>query len=337
MIARVAESCFWLHRYVERLDNTARMLAVNHAYLLDVAPSVIDRWRPLLVVAGADEDFIARHGAGALEDGEVVQHYLVWAQDNPASAYNSLRHARENARTIRETLSLEAWTAVNRFWLWMNDPESRRLYESERHAFYERIREGCQLFHGVCGDTLLHDEPFEFMRLGMFLERAGQTARILDTRHHAIGRTRGREEGTLDAAEWIAILRSCSAYEPFFKRGYGVLEGRAVAQFLLLEADFPRAVVHCVLRAWNFLQLIRGNRPDGPGHRSATLLVGLVTALRSPTIDDILAAGLHGQLTYVVERLAEVCSAIEADFFTGGMPATAQAAGPLVAQERKTG
>jgi len=320
VIARVAESCFWLHRYVERLDNISRMLAVNESFLLDVRTSALERWRPLLIVAGVERAFVDRHGEGAVEDGEIVQDYLFWSEDNPASAFNSLRNARENARTIRETLSLEAWTVLNRFWLWMNDPATRSLYASDRSSFYERVRESCHLFHGVCGDTLLHDEPFEFMRLGMFLERAGQTSRILDMKYHAIGLAQGRNEDMLDAAEWIAILRSCSAYEPFFKRDHGTLEGRTVAHFLMLDPDFPRSVLHCVLRAWNFLQLIRGTSADGPGARSARLLVALLTRLRSPGIDDILAARLHEELTEIVERLTDVCAAIERDFFTGVSP-----------------
>jgi uncharacterized alpha-E superfamily protein len=316
MIARVAESCFWLHRYVERVDNMSRLLGVNFSFLLDVPSRVAERWRPLLVVTGVEEEFRNRVGADYIEDGERVQEYLVWDEDNPVSAYNSLRWARENARTIRETLSLEAWMVLNRFWLWMNDDATRKLFESDRAIFYERMREGCHLFHGVCSDTLLHEDPFEFMRLGMFLERAGQTARILDTKYHAVGPTRGGAESTLEAAEWIAILRSCSAYEPFFKRGDGPLGGRLVAKFLLLDPAFPRSVLHCVMRAWNFVSLIRAEAPDQVGAPSTGLLVELLTHLRALSIDEILESGLHAELSEIVDRLAELCAAIETDYFS---------------------
>lgn len=317
MIARVAESCFWLHRYVERVDNTARLLGVNFAFLLDVPGAAVERWRPLLVVAGVEQPYIARYGAGLLDDGDRVQDYLVWDESNPVSVANSLHYARENARTIRETLSLEAWAALNRFWLWLQAPETRELYRDERPVFYERIRESCHLFHGVCGDTLLHEEPFEFMRLGMFLERAAQTARILDTKYHSIGPTGEDGETSAEVAEWLAILRSCSAYEPYFKRVDGPLSGRAVAEFLLLDPSFPRSVLHCLLRAWNFLELIGQDRPEAIGRRSAGLLIDLLTRLRQTSIQQVLEGGLHATLTDVVDQLAVICNAVEEDYFRG--------------------
>jgi uncharacterized alpha-E superfamily protein len=321
MIARVAESCFWLHRYVERVDNTARLLAVNFAFVLDVPLENVERWRPLLVVAGVEPDFRALVGEAHMEDAERVQRFLTWSEENPVSLRNSLRNARESARTIRETLSLEAWTVLNGFWIWLNGPDARRLYRAERPAFFDGVRESCHLFHGVCHDTLLHEEPFEFMRLGMYLERAGQTARILDTKHHAVGPTGEGPETSAEAAEWVAILRSCSAYEPFFKRADGALTGRAVAEFLLLDPSFPRSVRHCLERAWNFVQLIRGTAPDAPGRRSAGLLVDLLTRLRTVTIDEVLETGLHTELTETIDRLTVICRAIEEDYFAGQAPA----------------
>lgn len=313
MIARVAESCFWLHRYVERVDNTARLMAVNFAFLLDIPGAGVERWRPLLVVAGVEELFIERVGAEFFEDGERAQEFLVWSEDNPFSALNSLRWARDNAHTIRETLSLEAWTAINRFWLWMTSSEARKLYEAEPSAFYDRMRESCQFFHGVCHDTLLHDDPFEFMRLGMFLERAAQTARILDTKYHAVGPSHGDGESSIEVAEWMAILRSCSAYEPFFKRASGPLSGRTVAAFLLFDPSFPRSVHHCLLRAWNFLQLIGGEDLPRP---SADLLLGLLTHLQERTIEEVFETGLHAELTEIIDRLAFVCEAVVDDYFS---------------------
>ncbi|MEX2570948.1 MAG: alpha-E domain-containing protein [Gemmatimonadota bacterium] len=336
MIARVAESCFWLHRHVERVDNTARLMGVHFAFLLDVPQQEIGRWRPLLVVAGAEDDFLARVGEAFVEDGASVQNYLVWDEENPVSTWNSLWWARENARTIRETLSLEAWTAINRAFLWMRSPEARALYEAEPPAFYERLRENCHFFHGVCNDTLPHDEPFEFMRLGMFLERAAQTARILDTKFHAVGPTSLETETTVELAEWIAILRSCSAYEPFFKRSDGSLTGPAVAEFLLLDPAFPRSVLHCLLRAWNFLQLIGGERPEGRGRRSAELLVNLLARLESTTMDLIIEAGLHDELTRIIDDLVVICGSIQDDYFSGRLPGSEVGAELGAGDDRRT-
>lgn len=317
MIARVAESCFWLHRYVERVDNTSRLMGVNFAFLLDRPAKEVAVWRPLLVVAGVEELYMEQIGEEFADDGERVQEYLVWNEENPVSAINSLSWARENARTIRETLSLEAWTALNRFWLWMRSPEARDLYATQRTAFYDRMRENCQLFHGVCHDTLLHEDPFEFMRLGMFLERGAQTARILDTKYHAVGPTREGRESSEELAEWIAILQSCSAYESFFKRSDSPLSGKAVAEFLILDRGFPRSVMHCLKRAENFLQLIGRDGPGGPPGTSLAALRQLMYGLETRSIDTIVEQGLHEVLTEIVDSLAAICGAVEGDFFSG--------------------
>lgn len=324
MIARVAESCFWLHRYIERVDNTARLIGVNFAFLLDVRPEVAARWKPLIVVSGEEDDFVEKVGAEFVEDGDKVQEFLVWSEDNPVSIRTSLDWARENARTIRETLSIEGWSVINRFWLWLKSNEANGLYISQPAVFYERIREHCQLFHGVCHDTLLHEEPFEFMRLGMFLERASQVARILDTKYHAVGPTTGESESPVELAEWIAILRSCSAYEPFFKRANAPLSGQAVADFLLFDPAFPRSVMHCLLRARNFFELISRRIEGAAETRAPFMLRELLARLQTRSIEGILEDGLHDEITEIVNRLAEVCAAVRDDYFSTVIPEEAQ-------------
>lgn len=315
MISRVAENCFWLHRYMERVENTARMLRVNVSYLLDAPAPLSARWRPILIVAGEEARFREYIGSDSLDDGRTAQEYLVWDARCPVSVVNSLQQARENAHTIRETISLEAWTAVNAFWLWFRGGQGRRLFNQDADAFYERVRDSVHQFIGVCHDTMLHDEPFDFMHLGMLLERAGQTARILDIKYHNLGPTLGDAETPAEAAQWLAILRSCSGSEPFFKRGAFAPTGAAVAEFLLLEPQFPRSVLYCLSRAWHFLQRIRSAGRQGIGDQSARVLESLVRHLRGRTIDKLLKAGIHAELTYVVSRITELCEAVRADYF----------------------
>lgn len=314
MISRVAEACFWMHRYVERVENTARLLGVNAAHLLDVHLPVFDRWRPIVIAAGEDRRFVDVVG-DALEDGEAVQEYFVWDERCPVSIVSSLRQARELARTIRHTLSSEAWGAMNEAWLWLRGGQGRRLYGRERLGFYERIKERCHLFHGVCHDTILHQQPFDFMRLGMLLERAGQTARMVDIKYHNLGPTRVGRESPYEAAQWLAILRSCSASESFFKSSLGPPTGPAVAQFLFLEPTFPRAVLHCHLRAWNFLQRIRSWDGGEVGHRSAALLGEALRRLRTTTLDEVLQRGIHAESTWIVDSTADICDAVYRDYF----------------------
>ena len=316
MISRVAESCFWLNRHIERVEVLSRMLGVNLAFQLDVELADTERWRPLVVVTGQEDDFLKQTDEALFDDPEHVQEYLTWSEANPSSLYSSLRAARENARTIRETVSLEMWETVNDLWVWLAEREARRLYRSDRQAFYARFRNQCLLFHGVAQATMLHEDPFEFMRLGTAIERVGQTARILDIKHHSVGPTRKEaDESPSEIAQWLAILRFCSGVEPFLKRRTAAPSGRSVAEFLLFDPAFARSVLHNLDRTGNFLRLVLPPQPSTVGWRSQALLCETRDQLASMTIDTVLAEGLHETLTWIVESTAHLSDAIHGDFF----------------------
>jgi uncharacterized alpha-E superfamily protein len=319
MIARVAQTCFWLHRYLERAENTARLLQVSLHVALDVELPERELWQPVLAVSGEERRFRSLHGADALGDAEMVQEFMVWEERNPVSLVHSMRLARDNARTIRETISLEMWQALNSCWLWLEDGRGRRLYDRERHAFYERVKTACQLFHGLYHTTMLFDEPFDFMRLGSLLERADQTTRILLAMYRP-SQGRGRADAPGDAARWLATLRSCSAIEPFMKRTRGTLIGSAVAGFLLYDERFPRAVLHCTGRAQVFLDRVRGADGSEAMHESARHLGLLVGRLRSARLDMVPDAGLTDELGALLDGIAGVGEAITEDFFDMSLP-----------------
>jgi len=314
MISRVAEACFWLNRHLERAESLARLLDVNLSFQLDVTLPEAERWLPLVVVTGQEAHYRSQVPATQVDNAERVQAYLVWDESNPASLVSAFGWARENARTIRETISLEMWETLNSAWLWLERKATRNLYDRDRHAFYVSIRDRCFLFHGVAQATMLHEDPFEFMRLGTALERAGQTARILDVKHHAIGPGGRGVEMPEEAAQWLATLRSCSAVEPFYKRPENTLSGAAVARFLLFDPIFPRSVRHNLLRAQNFLGLVRP--PDGSvGARSEALLEETLAHVDGLDAAAQVGATLHKTLTRVVADVAAICTAIHDEFF----------------------
>lgn len=315
MISRVAESCFWLNRYVERVEVLSRILNVNISFQLDVGVREAERWRPLVVVTGQAEDFAKQTPERDRDDAEVVLAYLTWDERNPASVISALRMARENARTIRETISLEMWEALNDVWVWLGERASRRLYESEPHAFYQKLCNQCLLFHGLAQATMLHEDPFEFMRLGTALERASQTARILDIKYHSIGPTRAAEESPAEAAQWMATLRFCSGFEPFFKNGDRTLNGRSVAEFLIFERTFPRSIQHNLARVRNFLKLVRPGEDSPIGMATDRMLSALLADMGERNIDAILDESLHDYLTHLVKGTLEIGSSIHRDFF----------------------
>lgn len=319
MISRVAEHCFWLMRYVERCDTTARLLHVQSSMVLDTVLPSHRTWRPLLIVSGAAPSYEKRFGPRALGDGEQVQEYLTWDDANPGSIFSSLRSARENARTVRETISLEMWNSLNSFWIWLRGDDARAMYASDRLDFYDEVCDRCHVFNGILYKTMLHEEPFDFMRLGLHIERAGHTARILDLHHHALHGRSDVPAEALEAAEWIAILRTRYAYEPFFKKRKGSLTGPAVAEFLLQEGGFPSSVAYTLTRAQAALERIRPARSP-IGRRSAEILNKLRAGVVALDVDRAVRTDIHDVLTQIVDRCAEVSMAIGDEYFYAVLP-----------------
>lgn len=309
MISRVAEGCFWLTRYLERVDTLARQLTVHHALHIDAGLPVDRRWRPLVVVTGQEADFIARLGTVPLDDGEVVQRYLTWDADHPSSLLSAVNGARENARTVREIMSLEAWEAINDLWLFMHGRAARRTYANDRKAFYDRLVQSTVLFHGVAYATMLHDEPFSFMKLGRAVERASQTARILDVH----GQTDGVPSPALESVTSLAILRSCCGFDPFFRSAHP-LSRSGVTRFLLFERSFPRSVLYSLDEARGLLSALRRDDPVGLPRRSRAALERLRGELLQMDISDVERRGLHATLTWIVEATDSLCEAIHDDY-----------------------
>ncbi|MCK5943066.1 MAG: alpha-E domain-containing protein, partial [Planctomycetes bacterium] len=204
---------------------------------------------------------------------------------------------------------------INGMWLWLTDGKARRGFRKDPLEFYGRVRREVELLRALTHGTILHDEAFHFMRLGMLLERAGQTARVLDVKHHLLGPTDpSQAESPAEAAHWLALLRTLTATESFFKRGQA-LSGAAVVQFLMLERDLPRSVRHCLVRAADSLAYVRQLSDGKRGASSAAALEALRTRLRNDSSVQLVAGALHDELTYMIDGIADLCDQIRADFF----------------------
>jgi uncharacterized alpha-E superfamily protein len=308
MISRVAEHCFWMSRYLERAESTARILEVNQTLLLDFDVPLEMQWKPLLTISGI-------HDMPGEPDAETVQQYMTWERANPSSIASSLAAARENARVIREVISAEMWERVNFYHLWLNGPGARALYEANRSEFYGQIKRINQLLHGISDGTMSHGEAWEFLRLGKNLERACQTARILDVRYHLLLPTPQHVGTPVEYGHWVAILMSCSAYEPYHKQHVLADPGVAVPAFLIYDRLFPRSVRRCLMECQKAAHAISGRRPSQPGNEVEVLLQSLVGWLHLAQIDDFLRAGLHEGLTSVVNRIHEIGDAIHRTYF----------------------
>jgi uncharacterized alpha-E superfamily protein len=305
VIARVADHCFWLGRYLERVDSTARVLHVTSNLALDAELSPRQCWQPVIVVAGEREQFAGAHGEEAARDGELVQRYMTWDETNHASLVRSIVAARDNARAIREVVSLEVWETINELYLWVKSPAAAEEYAESRWSFYRGIRQRAELCRGLFQSTMLHDDPLDFIWLGAMIERTGQTARIVDVHHHAVTLLAPGSE-VVETSLWLSLLRSCSGFEPFMKRHQGRVTGRAVAAFLLLEPSFPRSVRYSVGEARGRLEAIRPpSQHDLPGGRSL-LRIGALDAWLGELTPETLHP-LHDLATRVVNDTGDVC------------------------------
>ncbi len=311
MISRVAQSCFWLTRYLERVDALARLLDVHHALHIDAAAAATTRWRPVLRATGQEASFVERLGDAAVHDGEAVEGFVTWDADDAASLWRAVGAARENARTVRDVMSLEAWEAINDLWLWINRPAARRLFEKNRGSFYEHLIQSTVLFHGVSHGTMLHDEPFTFMKLGRADERAAQTARILDAH---VAQDAGPEGGAADASRWLSALRSCCAYDPFFRGASHALHQTSVARFLVFDQSFPRSVLYNLDETRTLLRGLRKNDPFGLPRRSRTALERARGELLQMDMADVERRGLHSTLNFVIRATDHLCDAIRDDY-----------------------
>lgn len=323
MISRVADHCFWFGRYLERAESTARVLTATRHLALDAELTARQCWLPVIIVSGEEERFAKQHGDDGAEDGELVERYMSWDEENYVSIRRSIGGARENARSIREVLSAEAWQAINEVHLWVSTPEAQETWRLDRDAFYRKVRDATLFALGAVRSTMLHDEPLDFIWLGVLLERVSQTARILDVHYHTVATRpsyfdpipatphQGGAQQVLDTAVWVALLRACSGLEPFMQRNQGRVTSTAVARFLVHEPRHPRAIRYCVHAAFHRLRQIRHpERRDLPGGQTLERLRALDEWLATQPDDALEGEEIHHILTHCVDETAGICEGL---------------------------
>jgi len=310
LICRVADHCFWFGRYLERAEATARTLAVTHTMSLGAEASMRQIWLPVIIIGGEEERFGQRVGMEWAEDGDRVQEYMTWDEGNPGSIWAAVRALRENARAIRDQISLEAWHAINELYVWMLDEGVRNRYSDARYEFYQRVWQVTLQVHGLLAGTMGHDTPLDFITLGSTLERANQTARVLDVHYHANKYL--SDDAVADGAVWISFLRALGGYETFMKKARGQVREAEVTNFLILEHRFPRSIAYSILTAYQRLKSIRpdDSPPELPGARSVAMLAEFRRWILGQTRESISATGVHLVLTRVVDEVHEICDAI---------------------------
>ena len=313
MLSRTADHLFWMSRYTERAENTARMLNVHHETSLLPQSAAVSQygWLGVLSLSELLPAYTERQGEVSPRG---VMRFMVLDEENPSSILACLKAARENARAVRGTLTTEVWETLNQTWLEMSRLARSGDFEEDPAEFFEWVKFRSHLSRGVTLGTMLQDEAFHFLRLGTFLERADNTARLLDVKFHAVESeffgTASEKDLEYDFYHWAAILRSVSAFEIYRKVYRDVIVPERVAELLMLREDMPRALHHCMSEVLTNLRLI-GAEPQGETMRHA----GRLRAdLRYGHIDEILATGLHAFLTQFLDRVNQLGGHISRDF-----------------------
>lgn len=308
MLSRTADHLYWMARYTERAENTARMLdvAVQTSMLPQSAADAELDWRAMLGISELQAAFDARY---EVVNQKNVLAFMVSDPDNPSSIASCLNGARENARAVRGTLTTEVWETHNATWLELQRRMAEGLGRQDPSQFFEWVKYRSHLSRGVTIGTMLTDEAMYFLRLGTFLERADNTARILDIKFHA-AKDNSAGDDQRDFYYWAALLRSVSGFEIYRKVYRDVITPSRVAELLMLRANMPRSLLACMEHVVSNLEAVR-NDVSADTER----LAGKIHAeLQFARIEDILEAGLHDTLTDFMERIFELGNRISRDF-----------------------
>ena len=316
MLSRVADSIYWMSRYVERAENVARFIEVNLQLMLDTPSGEDQQWEPLVNTTGDHEAFTKRFGKATQQN---VIHFLTFDAENPNSILSCVRAARENARTIREIISSDMWLQLNKFYLMVTAAAENESAQENPHEFFTEVKNANHLFNGVAEATMTHGEPWHFFDMGRMLERADKTSRILDVKYFILLRS-AQDVGTpFDDIQWAAVLRSASAFEMYRKR-HGRISPKGVVEFLLLDREFPRAIHFCLLAARDSLYAISGTPAGSFRYAPEKLLGQLCSDLAFTSIDEVVNSGLHEYLDNLQTRMNQVAAGIYETFFAFKTP-----------------
>lgn len=312
MLSRVADAIYWLNRYIERAENVARFVDVNLNLILDYSPTnMAQQWQPLVAVAGDLPLFQQRYGQANAEN--VIQ-FLSFDSNYPNSIISCLWAARENARSIREIISREMWEQVNALYFMVKEADPGQPL-SALHEFFTSVKMFSHSFAGVMDATMSHNEGWHFGQMGRLLERADKTARILDVKYFILLPS-VKDVGTpLDEIQWMALLKSASAYEMYRKRDLHRITPKGVAKFLILDQEFPRSIQFCLLQTERSLHQITGT-PIGTWRNPVERALGrLRSELDYLTIEEIIQSGLHEFLAHLQQQMNGVGDKIFETFF----------------------
>lgn len=310
MLGRSAWGVFWMARYLERAENTARLLDAGfHMALTRGNNAATEEWRSVLIALGLDPAYTELGGDYTAPQ---VTNFILRGPDNPDSVLAMIDNARTNARMVRTAITREVWEGTNESWMILRDMLARPVRESMLAEVLDTIRRQTTLVRGAMEGTMLRNDIFNFARIGTHMERADNTARILDVKYHVLLPSLAWVGSHLDNAQWEMVLRSVSGERAFRWLNAGALDARGIAEFLILDGRFPRSLLYCYNHvAANMEWLRRGYGENSPAH---DLLGEAHTKLTGASIARIFDYGLHEFITDFVNDNLLIAEAIAAEY-----------------------
>lgn len=309
MLSRTADHLYWMARYMERAENLARMLDTSHrmSLLPQTEAQTARNWGRLLHIMGIEAIYFSKYEKIT---PEAVLEFMVFDPENPSSIYNCFRATRENAHAVRGTLTSELWETSNATWISMRDDARDGISERGVGEFFEWVKYRSHLSRGVSLGTMLQDDALRFIRLGTFLERADNTARILDAKFHSLTPGTPIAEPAADYYAWSALLHSVSAFEVYRKVYRDLITPIRVAELLVLRADMPRSLSRCLKEVYSNLQAVANSRSGETERRAGEL----EAELRFGRIEKIVAKDINLWLDGFLARILDLGNRIADDF-----------------------
>jgi uncharacterized alpha-E superfamily protein len=311
MLSRIADSIYWMSRYLQRAGDTARLMDINMLYMLEAEEdmSETDKWRPLLSITSAENSFAGLYSDGQITQERVLQ-FMTAEKANGNSIRTCVRLARENARIARDRISKEMWEAINELWLSVDQRLKSPLQPLKASQFFSYVRSETARFSGLTSNTMMRGEAFGFYSLGAFTEQADMTARILDVKYHLLLPDVSHVGSALDYYQWAALLKSLSGYEAFRRKYHAGFRPIDVVEFTIFEPDFPRSLAYSVDRMSRALESTGSNNKL----RSREAMEHIGNMIFGNSAEQIFATGLHEFLYEFLTAVAALNQAAQADF-----------------------
>ncbi|MDR8391632.1 alpha-E domain-containing protein [Aliifodinibius sp. S!AR15-10] len=315
MLSRVANSVYWLGRYLERSENYARFIDVNYSLTLDLPPDSKEQWKPLITATGDIAPYTEKYDDF---DRDNAIYFLAFDENNSNSLFSAISKARENARTVREKMTKESWEKLNETYLFVKEGARKEVWKREDpRDFFSDVKYQIQLLYGIEDNSVARTEEWYFRQLGQFLERADKTSRILDVKYHILLPSPEEVGSTLDILQWMALLKSVSAFNTY-RRIHGNITPGGVVEFLVLNKFFPRSIFFCLSEAEKCLYKISDSSGTGFNNSAEKKIGSLRSQLEYHDVNDVITYGLHEYLDELQLKINEISNAIYENFFEIG-------------------